>query len=109
MQLAQVRESVLIISTDPAHNLSDAFRQRFGRHPQKVDGFSNLYALEVDPTPERDVDAAEGQESFLTELASSIPGIDEAMARGPTRACTSALTNARACVPVADGDGARSS
>jgi arsenite-transporting ATPase len=44
---------------------------------------SNLYALEIDPTPERDIDAAgeSEQESFLTELASSIPGIDEAMVR----------------------------
>lgn len=82
--LAQVRESVLLISTDPAHNLSDAFCQKFTKSPSMVDGFTNLFAMEVDPTVESDdleeqADGLGGMGGFVSELANAIPGIDEAM------------------------------
>ncbi|KAL8162531.1 hypothetical protein V2J09_014020 [Rumex salicifolius] len=78
--LARVRASVLIISTDPAHNLSDAFQQRFTKAPTLVTGFTNLYAMEVDPTLENeDLPGADGAENLVSELANAIPGIDEAM------------------------------
>ncbi|KAI9112998.1 hypothetical protein K1719_015930 [Acacia pycnantha] len=77
--LAGVRSSVLIISTDPAHNLSDAFHQRFTKTPTLVNGFTNLYAMEVDPTVEQEETSSEGVDSLFSELAGAIPGIDEAM------------------------------
>ncbi|KAK8630987.1 hypothetical protein V6N13_079754 [Hibiscus sabdariffa] len=82
MLLARVRPSVLIISTDPAHNLSDAFQQRFTKIPTLVYGFKNLYAMEVDPTVENDDFGAEGMDGLFSDLANAIPGIDEAMSFG---------------------------
>uniref|UniRef100_A0A5B6YUN7 ArsA/GET3 Anion-transporting ATPase-like domain-containing protein n=1 Tax=Davidia involucrata TaxID=16924 RepID=A0A5B6YUN7_DAVIN len=78
--LSRVRSSVLIISTDPAHNLSDAFQQRFTKTPTLVNGFTNLYAMEVDPNVENEeMLGSDGMDGFLSELANAIPGIDEAM------------------------------
>jgi arsenite-transporting ATPase len=97
VQLAKVRRNVLVVSTDPAHNLSDAFVQKFSKTPTLVNGYTNLYCMEVDSTVgSGDWDLAEasatagvdlsglegGLGSIMKELIQSVPGIDEAMAFG---------------------------
>jgi arsenite-transporting ATPase len=108
IQLAKARKSVLLISTDPAHNLSDAFGQKFGKEARLVDGFTNLSAMEIDPNGsiqdllatggegQDDPLAGLGMGGMMQDLAFSvrslfflytcimlmslqIPGVDEAM------------------------------
>ncbi|KAH8902713.1 anion-transporting ATPase [Coniochaeta sp. PMI_546] len=89
IQLAKVRRSVLLISTDPAHNLSDAFSQKFGKEARLIDGFTNLSAMEIDPNGSiQDLLAGQGEDNpadiggmggMMQDLAFAIPGIDEAM------------------------------
>lgn len=90
VQLAKCRKKVLIVSTDPAHNLSDAFCQKIGREPTPINGFDNLSAMEIDANDDmeemqRSMEEAatneddSGLQSLMAELTSSIPGIDEAM------------------------------
>lgn len=92
IQLAKYRKKVLIVSTDPAHNLSDAFCQKIGREPTPINGFDNLSAMEIDANDDMErmqqqmVESANGADAdesgisaLMAELTSSIPGIDEAM------------------------------
>lgn len=96
VQLAKERRNVLVVSTDPAHNLSDAFSQKFTKTPLLVNGYSNLYCMEVDSSSgsaEWDLAEVAGAEaglgdlegglgSIMKDLVKSVPGIDEAMAFG---------------------------
>jgi arsenite-transporting ATPase len=93
IQLAKRRKSVLLISTDPAHNLSDAFNQKFGKDARLVEGFTNLSAMEIDPNGSiQDLLAAGGEGAdeamqglggmgnMFQDLAFSIPGVDVSIA-----------------------------
>jgi arsenite-transporting ATPase len=83
IQLAKRRESVLIISTDPAHNLSDAFSQKFSKDPTLVEGYTNLHAMEIDPSLESEdffggfVGGNSSMKNLMKEVGGSLPGIDE--------------------------------
>lgn len=71
---------------------SDAFGQKFSRKPTLVEGFSNLFCMEIDPKAEAEdvaemaaaADSAAGESAggmgeIMKGLSSAIPGIDEAM------------------------------
>lgn len=95
MALAQPTKKFLLISTDPAHNLSDAFGEKFGKDARKVTGMDNLSCMEIDPSAtlkdmndmavaQKDSNSGDPfsdilQGGALAELTGSIPGIDEAL------------------------------
>lgn len=94
-QFADRGQKTLIVSTDPAHSLSDAFGQSVsGGDPVPVLGIENLYAQEVDPEQMKrtfsmmsqngGADMAGLQEMGLDDLNSLFetlpPGFDEAVA-----------------------------
>ncbi|KAK6433049.1 Golgi to ER traffic-related protein [Oleoguttula sp. CCFEE 5521] len=92
VQMSKVRKSVLLISTDPAHNLSDAFGVKFGKDAKEVPGVPGLAAMEIDPNGSiQDLISAGGEDAqeamqglggvgnMFQDMAFSIPGVDEAM------------------------------
>ncbi|VDD84882.1 unnamed protein product [Enterobius vermicularis] len=90
VQLAQVRRNVLLISTDPAHNISDAFAQKFTRTPTAVNTFDNLFAMEIEASFGGDSSAGTSIEAddenfmylgkqLVQEIVGGLPGIDEAV------------------------------
>jgi len=83
VELASRRESVLLISTDPAHNISDALCQKFTNEPSPVQGFRNLFAMEIDSsfkeTLEFKLKKEDGLSKLMQEVVGSFPGVDEAM------------------------------
>ncbi|ODS30609.1 MAG: oxyanion-translocating ATPase [Candidatus Scalindua rubra] len=41
------QKKILVFSTDPAHSLSDSFAQEIGDEPISINGFENLYSMEL--------------------------------------------------------------
>ena len=90
---AEHGKKTLIISTDPAHSLSDSFDQPIGSEIRKIKGVKNLYGLEIDPRKAfqeyqktlEDSELSEFQaQSFLEGMGGltgmTPPGADEALA-----------------------------
>jgi arsenite-transporting ATPase len=76
IKLADLNNKTLIISSDPAHTLKDAFMTSIvGNKPVKV--LDNLYALQIDPV----LELAENYGSILSYVASifSRRGLDETL------------------------------
>ena len=86
--LSKQGKKVLIISTDPAHNLSDAFNQKIGKQPTIIKGFENLYGIELDPEKDMNnidklneilhVEEKSKVDGLLQTMEGTFPGIDEA-------------------------------
>ncbi len=88
---AQEGKKTLIISTDPAHSLSDSFERNIGHEPTPIK--ENLYAVEIDPeVAMQEYQAKMKEQAALNpgmgmdmlqdqmEMAAMSPGIDEAAA-----------------------------
>ena len=81
VRLARMGSRVLVISTDPAHSLSDVFDMPLGPRPRRL--AEGLDAMEVDARGMFDeaLDDAEGPKSStlrdILKLASETPGVDE--------------------------------
>lgn len=92
--LAESGKKTLIVSTDPAHSLSDSLEVPIGHYPREIK--TNLYAVEIDPDEAmaQKQAALESQKSMADDdkmlgldmlsdqldIASASPGADEAAA-----------------------------
>eukprot|EP00397_Hematodinium_sp_SG-2012_P033003 GEMP01035202.1.p1 GENE.GEMP01035202.1~~GEMP01035202.1.p1 ORF type:complete len:547 (-),score=132.59 GEMP01035202.1:306-1946(-) len=94
VQLSYERK-VLLISTDPAHSLGDAFRMEFSSEPTTIPDLPNLQVMEIDPQATLQAEIKNWAElaetagitgdmaskiSSFQEWLSGVPGIDEASA-----------------------------
>jgi len=54
LRCADAGLETLLVSTDPAHSISDVFEQDFDDTPRPVEGYERLDAMEIDPEAEVD-------------------------------------------------------
>ena len=73
--LSKKRGRVLLVSTDPASNIGDAFQQHFTTEPTLVNGYTNLYAMNTPTDIKTKTAEQEGLEGFM-----NFPGVDELQA-----------------------------
>jgi len=85
--LADRGQEVLILSTDPAHSLSDSFDQNLsGGEIVRIKGVKGLYALEMDPKKEYSKYQKTMQESEVEipkEVGFMMEGLDDIQAMTP--------------------------
>ncbi|WP_297886067.1 TRC40/GET3/ArsA family transport-energizing ATPase [uncultured Halorubrum sp.] len=62
----------LVVSTDPAHSVSDVFDQQFGDEPEPVAGVGGLDALEIDPEDEMQRHLDEIRESLSEQVSAAM-------------------------------------
>ena len=87
IKASQLGYKTLIISTDPAHSLSDSFQKDLKPYPTKVE--DNLYAMEVDVEYELEQHwnvikeyltlffKSQGIDDIIAEELAILPGFDE--------------------------------
>ncbi|EMA70594.1 ArsA family ATPase [Halorubrum distributum] len=62
----------LVVSTDPAHSVSDVFDQQFGDEPESVAGVEGLDALELDPEDEMQRHLDEIREALSEQVSAAM-------------------------------------
>lgn len=58
----RLNKRILVVSTDPAHSLADSFDLRVGEMPTLIEGYSNLFGMEINAEKEWTIFKEEWQE-----------------------------------------------
>jgi arsenite-transporting ATPase len=69
VHLADEGKRILIVTTDPASNLADVFKQKIGHEIKSISGVENLWAMEIDP----DIATAEYIDKAMTPIRAAFP------------------------------------